>query len=169
MIIVSKANENHVQGIKRVCSEGYRATYHQLLSENYINGVIKEFYNEKRILQEVTQSDTHWGGYFVALDHKEVVGAIGGGMVSESAGEVFVLYLDPSRRKEGIGTFLLNALTRQQKEEFSATEQWVSVAKDNHLGIPFYEARGFRFQYEKPGFAQIEGERYSSLRYFRYI
>jgi ribosomal protein S18 acetylase RimI-like enzyme len=62
-------------------------------------------------------------------------------MINDTAGEVFVLYLGPNRRNEGIGTMLLEAITKQQKEEYNASEQWVSVQKGNEKGIPFYEAR----------------------------
>ncbi|MGG3690400.1 hypothetical protein [Caldifermentibacillus hisashii] len=47
------------------------------------------------------------------------------------------------------------------------TEQWVSVAKGNMKGIPFYEARGFVFQHERASYGNAEGEDYVSLRYFR--
>ena len=63
-------------------------------------------------------------------------------------GEIFVLYVDPNRRNEEIGTILLDAITHQQKEEFYATKQWVSVEKDNQKGIPFHEAKGFVYEHE---------------------
>ncbi|MEN1936613.1 GNAT family N-acetyltransferase [Paenibacillus sp. 102] len=58
-----------------------------------------------------------------------------------------MLYLNPSRRGEGIGTMLLHAITERQIEQ-GAIEQWVSVMKGNQKGIPFYEARGFVQQIE---------------------
>ena len=57
----------------------------------------------------------------------------------------------------------------QQKEEFQASCQWVSVAKGNQKGIPFYEANGFVFKHEQSGYANEEGEPYISLRYYRPI
>lgn len=68
----------------------------------YIKGIIKEFYNHERILKEVSVTSREWGGYFVALEGNKI-----------------------------IGTMILDAITKQQKEEFNATEQWVSVAKGN--------------------------------------
>jgi ribosomal protein S18 acetylase RimI-like enzyme len=62
---------------------------------------------------------------------------------------LFVIYLDPTRRNEGIGSKLLDAVTKQQKDEYGAKVQWVSVQKGNMKGIPFYQAKGFKFQYEK--------------------
>lgn len=169
MINICKANPIHVQGIAKVCSEGYQSTYGETHSKEYIERIISEFYNTERILDEVTKSSRYWGGYFVAVENDNVVGAGGGGMINETAGEVFVLYLDPDRRNEGIGTKLLEAITKQQKEEFNASEQWVSVHKGNEKGIPFYEARGFIFQQEQNGYGNAEGEEYVSLRYCRSI
>ncbi|WKA55453.1 GNAT family N-acetyltransferase [Planococcus shixiaomingii] len=167
MMEIVKADPQHVHGIIDVCVAGYWATYGETHSKEYIERVINVFYNPERVLTEVTLTDRNWGGYFVALDGGEVVGAGGGGMIGETAGEVFVLYLKPGRRNEGIGTLLLNAITKQQKEEFGATEQWVSVQKGNAKGIPFYEARGFRFQQEQIGYENAEQENYVSLRYYR--
>lgn len=167
MVFIQKAQPEHVKGIARVCTEGYWATYDEMYSAEYINAVIKEFYNEQRILEEVESSSREWGGYFVALDNGEVVGAGGGGMISEKAGEIFVLYLDPDRLGEGIGTKLLEAITRQQKEEFGAQEQWVSVAKGNEKGIPFYEAREFICRSERPVYRSNADDKIISLRYWR--
>ncbi|MGG0668290.1 GNAT family N-acetyltransferase [Sporosarcina koreensis] len=169
MIHIIKAQPDHVEGISKVCSDGYWATYSETHSEMYIKGIIEEFYNRERIQKEVLETSKEWGGYFVALEGYEVIGAGGGGMIEETSGEVFVLYLDPSRRNEGIGTMLLDAITKQQKEEFNAKEQWVSVAKGNQKAIPFYEAKGFIFNREVDGHGIVDGERYSSVRYCRTI
>jgi GNAT superfamily N-acetyltransferase len=168
MIHIQKANPSHVQGIKKVCSDGNWATYREIYTKEYIERVISEYYNHERILDEVTTSDRHWGGYFVAVENDEVIGAGGGGMIGDTDGEVYVLYLDPSRRNEGIGTLLLDAITQQQKEEFHASKQWVSVQKGNQKGIPFYEARGFVYVQEQHGYGNDE-EDYKSLRYSRLI
>lgn len=169
MIRIVKANAEHVDGISKVCSDSYYETYKEIYSDNYIKGIVKKFYNKERILKEVSETRKEWGGYFVALEKDEVVGAGGGGMTDDTTGEVFVLYLKPARRSEGIGTLLLAAITKQQKEEFNANKQWVSVAKSNLKAIPFYEARGFKYRYETSGYGNVDGERYTTLRYYREI
>lgn len=169
MVQIMKANLSHVEGIAKVCSDANWATYKDLRSEAYIKRIIKEFYNVERLKKEVTDTSREWGGYFVAVEDGQVVGAIGGGMISETAGEIYVLYIDPNRRNEGIGTMLLDAVTKQQKEEYQATEQWVSVAKGNDKGIPFYEAKGLVFQYEQSEYGNAENEDYVALRYCRKI
>lgn len=169
MIHINKADTRHVSGISKVCSDGYWLTYNEIHSEEYIKRIIREFYNHERIQSEVTETSREWGGYFIAIEDNEVIGAIGGGMINDTAGEVFVLYLHPNRRNEGIGTMLLDTLTKQQKEQFKATEQFVSVAKGNQKGIPFYEAKGFIFKNEQNGYGNLEEENYITLRYSRKI
>ncbi|WP_033827911.1 GNAT family N-acetyltransferase [Bacillus andreraoultii] len=167
MFIVCKADESHAEGISKVCTEGYWTTYQELFTKEHIERVVEEFYNYERILGEVTNSDRNWGGYFVAVEDGVVVGAGGGGMIGETTGELFVLYVNPNRRNEGIGTMILDAVTNQQMGEFNATEQWVSVAKGNMKGIPFYEAKGFVFKHERISYSNSEDEDYVSLRYYR--
>lgn len=165
---IQRAEYKHAEGIVRVCTIAYRATYKDTHSPGYIERTIKEFYHIERIREEINVVSYGWDGWFVALEAGEVVGAIGGGMIGKEMSEVFVLYLDPDRRGEGIGTLLLNALTEVQKQK-GATKQWVSVAKGNQKGIPFYEARGFIFSEEKQSFGNSLDEEYVSLRYYRGI
>jgi GNAT superfamily N-acetyltransferase len=160
-----KAGPEEVKGIARVCSEGWRATYGYLEDEKYVNDVIKEYYNEDRILNEVTEFNESWHGYFVAKENGEVVGAIGGGMIGEEIGEIFVFYMDPNKRNRGIGTKLLNYYTNYQKK-LGIKEQWLSAQKGNEKAIPFYEAKGFVKQSEK----RSEGsKKHVSFRYMREI
>ncbi|WP_082234517.1 GNAT family N-acetyltransferase [Halobacillus massiliensis] len=168
MISVITAVASHIEGIRKVCIEGNKETYQHIYQPEYLNRVIKEYYNKDRILKETTELSRDWGGYFVALDGEDVVGAAGGGMTGSIDSELYVLYLNPNRRNEGIGTLLLEAVTRQQKE-WGAETQWVSVQKGNDKGIPFYEARGFSFDKEEKGFGTKEDEEYISLRYKRMI
>ena len=169
MAEIIKARAEHVEGIADVCSKAYRSTYRDSYPEEYIERVIRQFYNKPRILEEVTDTGKEWGGYFVAIKNGIIIGAGAGGMTAEKVGELFVLYMHPERRNEGYGFKILEAVTRQQKEDYGAVEQWVSVAKGNDKGIPFYEARGFTFQYEQPVYGSREGEDYISLRYKRYL
>nr|NNM91696.1 GNAT family N-acetyltransferase [Bacilli bacterium] len=89
-------------------------------------------------------------------------------MISESEGELYVLYVEPTRKYQGIGTLLLDAVTQELKE-LGADVQWVSVAKGNQMGIPFYESLGFRFYEEKKAYASLEDEDRVALRYKRSI
>lgn len=168
MISIQKAIVEHINGIAKVCINAYWATYSELLSNEYIKRMIDEFYTYDRILKEVTTTNREWNGWIVAVDNGEVVGAGAGGMISENHGELFVLYLDPNRRKEGLGSMILEAVTKELKER-GAKEQWVSVTKGNNKGIPFYEAKGFICVHEQAEYGVIDGEDYRALRYHRLI
>lgn len=168
MIQIKLALPEHVEGISKVCFEGQWATYGELLPADYIERVIKRFYSHDRILDEITVINNNWNGWFVALENGVVIGAGGGGLTGPEVGEVFVLYLDPERRNEGIGTMLLDVMTQDQKSR-GAKEQWVSVQKNNQKGIPFYEARGFIFQHEQKTYETEADENYVSVRFSREI
>jgi len=168
MLRVERAEIIHIEGISKVCSDGYRETYKETHTQEYIERIINEYYNHDRLSEEIKFEGDGWDGWFVALDGAEVVGAIGGGMIEKEKSEVFVLYLNPQRRREGIGTLLLEALTKVQKDK-GAIEQWVSVSKGNQKGIPFYEARNFKYVNEQISHANIDGEEYKSYRYVRKI
>jgi GNAT superfamily N-acetyltransferase len=163
-LTLKKAGSEHVGGIAKVCSEGWRATYGYLEDEAYVEQVIEEYYNVNRILKEVTEFSEYWHGYFVAEEEGKVVGAIGGGTTGEAIGEIFVFYIDPNKRGKGIGSKLLNFYTDYQKS-LGINEQWLSAQKDNEKGIPFYEAKGFVKQSEQDS----EGTNHISYRYMRKI
>ena len=168
MIEIRKATSEDVQGIIHVCSAGYRNTYPNLLPRKYIEKIIADFYTEERIRKEILDTGREWNGWYVALDGERVVGAGGGGFTGPETAELYVLYLDPERRREGIGRKLLEAITYDQKLQ-GAKEQWVSVAKGNRMGIPFYEAVGFRLRGEQPTYALPEEAGFISLRYHRFL
>lgn len=168
MVTVQKATKEHIDGIAKVCIDAYWATYSELLSKEYINRMIREFYTYDRISKEVMVTDKQWNGWTVALDNRQVVGAGAGGMISENHGELFVLYLDPNRKKEGLGSMILDAVTKELKT-YGAKEQWVSVTKHNDKGIPFYETKGFICVHEQPEYGVVNGEDYMALRYHRMI
>ena len=144
-MLARMSRTSDVEQIVRVCSEGYRRTYPGLLSAATIENVVRRYYQPDRIRSEIEPDLPVWSGYVVAEDDQgQVAAAGGGGMTSETVGEVFVLYVDPDRRGRGFGSAVLDLLT-EQHIGLGATEQWVSVLKNNTKGIPFYQARGFTF------------------------
>lgn len=163
-IEIRRATIKDVAGIIQVCSHGYR---HTEMSQNLtpierIEASIEKYYNNERVEKEVQDISQLWNGYYVATHHDKVIGAGGGGVSDEETAELYVLYLDPSWKRKGIGTKLLQAITKDQIER-GATTQWVTVTKGNQMGIPFYEAVGFEYVEEtKEGDWQV-------LRYKRGI
>ena len=155
-IIIRQAEPDDAGGIARVCADGWRDTYRDIYEPWRIESAIAEYYAPERIAGEITAPHDS-DGWIVAVDEGTVVGAGGGGMIEPGVGEVFVLYLDPTRRREGIGSRLLDAITEQQRAH-GAHEQWVSVDPENAKGLPFYLARGFRVRDHRPAWAKaLEG------------
>jgi ribosomal protein S18 acetylase RimI-like enzyme len=164
-IIIRRAEADDAEGIARVCAEGWRDTYASIYTPEQIESVIAEYYTPERIAAEIA-APQGWHGWTVAVDDGLVVGAGGGGMIEPGVGEIFVLYLAPTRRREGIGTLLLDAITEQQRAD-GAREQWVSVEPDNAKGLPFYEVRGFEVRGERPAWGSASEEGRVSLRLMR--
>jgi GNAT superfamily N-acetyltransferase len=161
-IEIRLAGAEDVEGIAAVCAAGWRDTYAGIRDPDWIESVIADFYTAERIRGEIAPREG-WDGWVVAVEAGTVVGAGGGGLTGRDVGELFVLYLDPGRRGEGIGTLLLDAITEQQREQ-GAREQWVSVAADNAKGLPFYLARGFDVRGERSEYGNGGGV---SLRLMR--
>ncbi len=164
-ITVRPARLDDAEAIARVCADGWRDTYRELLEPERIEAAIAEYSTPERIRREIDPREG-WDGWIVAVEDGVVVGAGGGGLTGPGVGEVFVLYLDPARRGEGIGTLLLEAITDRQRAQ-GAREQWVSVQPDNTKGLPFYAARGFEVRGERPAWGSAPGESRLSLRLVR--
>lgn len=169
---VRLARVGEASAICDICREGFAVSSEGLLSPTTIERQAQLYYNTERVRREITTAgDTpQWQGYVVAAsDLDEVLGAAGGGVSDGGVGNVYVLYLDPALRGHGLGTALLDFMTKQQTSA-GAAEQWVSVTEGNELGIPFYLARGFvvreRVPYIVAGDGTVEAH---SLRMSRSI
>jgi ribosomal protein S18 acetylase RimI-like enzyme len=162
---IRRAEIRDADGIARVCAAGWRDTYQGMKESERIEAVIAEYYEPERIRREIAAPEG-WDGWIVAVEDETVVGAGGGGMTEPGVGEIFVLYLDPTRRGEGIGTLILDAITEQQRAQ-GAREQWVSVEPENRKGIPFYYARGFEVRGQRPEWGTAPEEGRVSLRLMR--
>lgn len=168
-ISIRNATRNDTKAVTELLVKSHWFTYDRLYSKDYIKKLIKQYYNVQRIEQEIVSISIEWHGYFIAEMNGKIVGAIAGGMTNSNSGEIYVFYLDPEMRGMGIGTRLLDFATKIQKHSYGASEQWVSVAKGNDYGIPFYEARGFIFQYEELAYGTSVEDQDISLKYKRYI
>ncbi|MDN4606963.1 GNAT family N-acetyltransferase [Sporosarcina highlanderae] len=168
-ILVRSARLNEAEPISHLLSKCQWFTYRDLYSGTYIQQLIGKYYNVERIEREITTIDKSWHGYFVAEMAGKILGVIGGGMADESDGEIYVFYMDPDYRGMGIGTRLLDFYTKIQRYTYGANRQWVSVAKGNQYGIPFYEAKGFLFVREENAYGSTTDDQDISLVYSRRI
>ena len=164
-LVIRRAETADAEEIARVCAAGWRDTYRGIKEPDRIEAVIAEYYAPERIRREIAAPEG-WDGWIVAVEDESVIGAGGGGITQPGVGEIFVLYLDPTRRGEGIGTLILDAITEQQRAQ-GAREQWVSVEPANRKGLPFYFARGFEVHGQRPEWGTTSEEGHVSLRLMR--
>ena len=148
-----------------MCAAGWRDTYEGIDTPQRIEAVIAEYYTPERVAGEL-EPRPGWDSWIVAVEDDRVVGAGAGGVTGPGVAEVFVLYLDPDRRGDGIGTLLLEAITERHRAQ-GAREQWVSVEPENAKGLPFYRARGFEARGTRPAWGVDPGEGRVSLRLVR--
>lgn len=166
-LLVRMARKVDAECIAHLLSKSQWFTYSGLYSERYIEALVTKYYSVERIEQETTSTDKGWHGYMVAEMDGEIVGTIGAGMRNETEGEIYVFYMDPEMRGKGIGSRLLDFCTKIQKHRYNASTQWVSVAKGNMYGIPFYEAKGFLFEREEIAYGSVLEDDDISLVYSR--
>ena len=69
------------------------------------------------------------------------IGIIVGAPYDNQAG-LFAMWIDPSQRKQGIGSLLVDAVI-QWAEEQNFHEIRLDVADDNHPAIALYQSKGF--------------------------
>ena len=139
---VRAATSDDVAAICEICTAAYRDTYAGLVPSEFVERVIAEFYRPERVAGEIAAGPPGWLGYQVVEEDGRVLGAAGGGTTAPGIGELFVIYLDPTERRRGLGTLLLDRII-EQVTAVGAEELWASVVVDNDKGIPFYRARGF--------------------------
>lgn len=140
-IIITKAKPAYTEEIRRICTIGWRQTVENKYDEEYKTKTVENWYNHERVLRDIKNNIyTH-----VALMDNKVVGTIGGILNNEKESEIYVFYVDDAYRYKGIGKKLLEVFTLEHTEK-GAVKQLVSVEEGNTLGLPFYKARGFKYE-----------------------
>lgn len=138
-----KAHIQDVPSLQKLLIDAWHTTYENIYAQDYIEQVIQTFYNEERLKEETRTSSKAWLGYYVVEEDLEIVGGIGGGIDEKGIGQIYVLYLDPHKKRKGYGSLLVDNFTLLQKQEYNITKQQVSVTQNNTMAIPFYKKKGF--------------------------
>lgn len=166
-IYIRKAVQQDAKPLSDLLITCQWATYSSLYSTDTINELVEQYYNVNRIEQEINWCNEQWHGYYIADVGGIPIGAIGGGLIDEKIGEIFVFYVHPDWHRQQVGTRLLNHFSKIQQHHYGAKEQWVAVAKGNSLAIPFYESQRFQFQYETPAYGTTFEDQMLTLKYCR--
>lgn len=140
--LVRESTGDDAERIAEVCATAFQATYESFLPSSYIARSISNYYTVEKVRSDIPSAWPGWSGYLVAEEQGVVVGAAGGGLLEPATAELYVIYLDPQKRGNGIGTMLLDRFVDAVSEQGAQTLQ-VHVIEGNNLGTPFYLARGF--------------------------
>ena len=141
---IELATAEDVDEIVAICTQGYAYTAKFVSNKQKVQEKVEEYYNSKRILNEIEEVSAKWSGWIVARLDEKVIGVIGGGIVDSKVGKVFVLYVNVDYLRKGIGTRLVNHLTQMQQLLGNNT-QLVSFLKSDKVSSQFYEALGFHY------------------------
>ncbi|WP_407371083.1 GNAT family N-acetyltransferase [Carnobacterium sp.] len=141
---IELATAEDVDEIVAICTQGYACTAEAVKDKQKVQEKVEEYYNPKRILNEIEEVSAKWSGWIVARLDEKVIGVIGGGIVDSKVGKVFVLYVNVDYLRKGIGTRLVNHLTQMQQLLGNNT-QLVSFLKSDKVSSQFYEALGFHY------------------------
>ncbi len=96
---------------------------------------MRNFSNPARLIDEVTHFSKEWSGYYVYEVEDRLLVVLVAALRQEGVGSVYVLYLDPTEKRKGYGSQLLNHFTLIQKQTEGIRHQTVSVAEHNQMGI----------------------------------
>ena len=98
--MIRKATINDSSQLQKMFTQAYQTSYHELSPNTMIQEDIQNFYNQERIIKDIEPALPAWSGYLVAEEAGQIVGAIGGGLLNSEECEVFVLYLNPEKKKK---------------------------------------------------------------------
>lgn len=159
--IIRRPQPEDASDVARICRLGWQQTVEGVLSESHQQQTMDFWYTEDKVRQDIGRG--HYS--FVAVVDTGVVGVIGGGKAAGTSAEIHIFYVDELCRYQGIGSRLLDQMTRHQKSK-GFNEQWVSVQEGNVHGQPFYESKGFKYAGRKIRTTST-GEKQVSNRYRR--
>ncbi|SOC41242.1 GNAT family N-acetyltransferase [Salinicoccus kekensis] len=138
-LTIRKVTVEDAERVAEICRTGWLDTVEGIFSDTYKRKTVEFWYAPGKVEQDIKKG--HYS--YVAEAGGEVAGVIGGGMTGSSVNEIFVFYVDGRFRYMGIGKKLLETFTAHFRNK-GARQQWASVQEGNTLGLPFYEAQGFR-------------------------
>ena len=154
-ILIRSATTEDTQGIQRVATESWHATYEGIIPRAIQNNFLAYAYSEA-----VIEHRTNTSLFLVAEKDHEVVGFANFTTGPETkVAELAALYMIPTAQREGIGTALLNA---GMQKLFDACYIELTVEKENTQGQLFYKSQGF---YVTEEFEEnLEGHMLQSIR-----
>lgn len=128
-----------VDGVERVAKNAWRATYKNIMDEEFIEEFISLAYSKKAI--ESRARDTI---FYVVEDQEQIVGFVNyfPNYFGPNQTILAAIYVEPEYQRCGIGTLLMNHVLNVLPEK---TKLFADIERDNKIGRSFFEKRGFYF------------------------
>ena len=133
-------------GIARVHVETWQTHYSGQVPDEYLIGLSIE--KRKKEWTEILSNPKPTNLYLVAEEAGKIVGFCSVGPsrdqdASGDTGEIYAIYILPSKQGQGIGAALMDAgLNFLKEKSFKAAILW--VLKTNNPTIKFYESKGWK-------------------------
>lgn len=140
-IHIRKMEKRDIRGVQAVAKASWESTYDKIIPSDVQERFLQSAYNEGMMLKRMEISSL-----YVAETNEEIIGFANFSAVKQNGdSELGAIYLLPEYQGVGIGT----ALLQQGLQNLDGAKVlFISVEKENAVGIDFYLARGFQMQHE---------------------
>ena len=157
---VRPATDGDLEGIRAVAERSWTTDYPDILTRETAEEAVDDWYAPDQLATEFKNSRTL---VFVADREGSVVGfAHATWSDADREGYILRLYVDPDRRRAGLGRELLDRTTAELAD-LGVRRVNAMVLSANDPGREFYERFGFEHVDEQP--TTIGGERHPESRY----
>lgn len=135
-ITIRKMQYADTKQVQNIAKTTWNATYEGIIPLEVQNNFLNSAYNDEGMKQRLERSIL-----YVAEVNGKVVGFANYSPVRDGGNvELAAIYLNPEFQGKGIGT----ALLQQAINELEGTKEiYINVAKENKIGMTFYEAKRF--------------------------
>ncbi len=157
--MIRKANISDASAIAHIRIDSWRTAYKGLIPDSFLNGLDYKM-QENKVMNRINGTDKNFtSNILVYEEENEILGYTYYGKALDSLndkyqGEVVALYVRPDKKRNGIGTQLINKVKELLKEEgYSNMIIW--CLKGNDPSVRFYEHVGGGIKEERE--YEIEG------------
>lgn len=142
---VRTAASNDATSISRLLAVGIRDSYGEILGRTDTERLVSDQCALPRLRAEIEMPGgaPGWLGWLVAADPDgNIQGVASGGVAVPTQGEIYALCTAPGRRRKGVGTALLAAVTIRMVA-YGATSQRISLPVGKDPALPFFTHHDF--------------------------
>jgi ribosomal protein S18 acetylase RimI-like enzyme len=161
--IIRKAESKDAPGIAKVQVETWQSHYREQFPEDFLSNLSIE--HRMQVWAEMLSKSGPKAQTFVSEENERICGFCDVGPsrddgVPKETGELYAIYVEPSKQGRGIGSALLQVgLGFLREHGFERATLW--VFETNKSAIQFYESKGWKFngtqrREDKRGFPVIK-------------